>query len=76
MIACVVPQAYADYITMLELTEDLVRAASNAATGSEQVSGVRSQKHSLFKISRCHQGHHSIVRADPIGDLDHTRGSL
>jgi lysyl-tRNA synthetase class II len=32
-------QAYADYITMLELTEELIRAAAQAATGSQQVSG-------------------------------------
>jgi hypothetical protein len=30
-------QAYADYITMLELTEELVRAAAQAATGGQQV---------------------------------------
>lgn len=30
-------QAYADYITMLELTQELIRAAARAATGSEQV---------------------------------------
>ena len=30
-------QAYADYITMLELTEELVRAAAQAAIGRQQV---------------------------------------
>lgn len=32
-----VVQAYADYIEMLELTEDMIRAAATAATGSTKV---------------------------------------
>lgn len=38
-------QAYADYIEMLELTEDMIRASATAVTGGTQVGPADAYRH-------------------------------